>query len=335
MSEIRKDLVSGRWVIVGNNGISLPESRQADEDDSPDYDPKCPYCGGNEHMTQPEVSLVKAQDDPDSDEWIVRVVPNYQPILKPVGEPVVRRHHIHQFISGVGSHEIIAESPVHSAEPYDQPLDKFAAVIATYRDRMLAVGSDRRFEYVSASRNHGRLAGSVSTHPCSEIIAMPLVPMAVQEELKQSADYYDFASSCVVCDLIRDELSAKLRIAMENDAFIAITPYAARVPFETWIVPRRHSASFTDITDAETKELALCLARVLLVFAEDLGDPPYSYYIHTSPARVYDLEYYHWHLELVPRLTEAIGVDYGTGIPVNLMSPEKCATFLNRRLTVI
>lgn len=342
MSELRKNLLSGRWVIVSTDGSSrsehLHDSRRAEEDrtgeSAASYEQKCPFCKGNEHMTLPEVSTVRPDDDPDSAEWIIRVVPNSRPALRPVGEPVVRRHHIHQYISGVGSHETVVESPQHNVEPYDQPLDRFAAVMGTYRDRMLALEGDRRFEYVAAFRKHGELSGTASSHPHSEVMAMPLVPMAVQDELKQSKDYFDYSSRCVVCDLIRDELSAGIRVVLEGEEFIAVTPYAARVPFETWIVPRRHSSAFTTITDAETKALARSLARILLVLAEDLGDPSYTYHIHTAPARVTGLEHYHWHLELIPRMAATSGLEYGAGIYANPASPEGDAAFLSRRVTV-
>lgn len=340
MSELRENLVSGRWVVVlmdrvkEGSGDLEHVGRIASDDEAVEHDPKCPYCGGNEHMTLPEVSLVRAEDNPDSREWIVRVVPNNQPVLSPTGEPVVRRHHIHQFIAGVGSHEIVVESPLHNVEPYDQSLDRFAAIIATYRDRVVALQNDRRFEYVSVIRNHGLVNGLGTQHPCSEVIALPVVPRDVQDELKQSDEYFEFHSSCVVCDLIKSELAVETRVLLKNDAFIAITPYAARVPYEIWILPTRHASSFTSITDAETREMALCLGRVLLALADDLGDPPYSYYIHTAPARAGDLRHYHWHLELIPRMTTATGFEYSTGIPVNPMSPEQNAVFLNRKLTV-
>ena len=342
MSELRKNLLSGQWVIVSTGGtrrLEHPNERLetgagGDADAAADYDQKCPFCKGNEHMTLPEVSLVRAEDDFDSKDWIVRVVPSSHPALRPVGEPVVRRHHIHQYISGVGSHEIVVESPQHNVEPYDQPLDRFAAVIAAYRDRMLALEGDRRFEYVSVFRNHSRMPEAVWRHPRSEILAMPLVPMAVEAELEQSKDYYDFSSRCVLCDLIEDELSAGMRVALQSDDFVAITPYAARVPFETWIVPTRHSCAFTTISDGETKALARTLAHILLVLAEDLGDPAYTYHIHTAPARVTGLDHYHWHLELIPRVSSSIGLEYSTGVYVNPMSPEDNAAFLNRRLTV-
>lgn len=342
MSELRKNLLSGQWVIVSTGGTRRLEHRHEGletgaggaGDGAADYGPKCPFCKGNEHMTLPEVSSVRAEEDSDSPEWIVRVVPSGNPALRPVGEPVVRRHHIHQYISGVGSHEIVVESPRHNIEPYDQPLDKFAAVVATYRDRMLALEGDRRFEYVSVFRNRSRMSEAASRHPHSEIIAMPLVPMAIENELEQSKDYYDFSSTCVLCDLIGDELSAGIRVVLESDEFVAITPYAARVPFETWVVPTRHSCAFTTISDAETKALARTLAHILLVLSEDLGDPDYTYHIHTAPARVTGLEHYHWHLELIPRVSASIGLEYSTGIHVNPMSPEDNAAFLNRRLTV-
>lgn len=342
LSELRKNLLSGQWVIVSTGGTGRlehphgrPEAGQGgDGNEAADYDPKCPFCRGNEHMTLPEVSLVKAEEDSESPDWIARVVPSSHPALRPVGEPVVRRHHIHQYISGVGSHEIVAESPQHNIEPYDQPLDRFAAVIATYRDRTLALEGDRRFEYVSVFRNRSRVSEAVSRHPRSEILAMPLVPMSVENELEQSKEYYDFSSSCVLCDLIKDELSAGIRVVLESDEFVAITPYAARVPFETWIVPTRHSCAFATISDSETKALARTLAHILLVLAEDLGDPAYTYHIHTAPARVTGLDHYHWHLELIPRVSASIGLEHSTGIYVNPMSPEDNAAFLNRRLTV-
>ncbi|MGB4218956.1 MAG: hypothetical protein WBK63_07670 [Bacillota bacterium] len=342
MSEFRENLVSGRWVIVLTSGTRdaasglefVGKGRGTREDEGADYDPKCPYCGGNEHMTLPEVSLIRGQDGSDSGEWIVRVVPNNQGVLRPTGEPVVRRHHIHQFITGVGTHEIVVESPHHSVQPYDQSLDRFAAIIGAYRDRVAALETDRHFEYVSVIRNHGIERGLGTSHPCSEIVALPFVPVDVQAELKQSEDYYEFSSSCVVCDLIQSELSAETRVLLRSDAFVAIAPYAARVPYEIWILPTRHASSFVAITDAEAREMAFCLGRVLLALAEDLGDPPYSYYIHTAPARAGDMSYYHWHLELIPRVTAVTGIEYGTGIPVNPMSPEQSAAFLSRKLTV-
>lgn len=335
MSEIRRDPVIGRWVIIAPERAARPEPIPVS---LPERQPApCVFCGGQEALDPREIFAIRAAGTaPNTPGWQVRVLPNKYPVLRIEGK--LAREGVGMFdrMTGVGAHEVIAETPDHDVQLADLPESHIAAVVRAYRARMADLGGDDRFKYVLIFKNQGYLAGATITHPHSQLIATPVTPKRVKEELAGAAKYYDFKRRCVFCDIIRQETSLTTeRLVFENDAFAVISPFAARVPYETWIVPKAHSCDFTTIRDAECLKLGEALKHILLRLRAVLADPPLNYLIHTAPFRRPRPGYwatiqhdYHWHLEVIPRLTRAAGFEEGSGFYINPVAPEEAAALL-------
>ncbi|MEW6041113.1 MAG: galactose-1-phosphate uridylyltransferase, partial [Elusimicrobiota bacterium] len=325
--ELRKDPVIGRWVIISSErGLRPLDYAKEPEQVS---DKKCPFCAGNEKMTPPEILVYKNNDaKKDGPYWRVRVVPNKFPVLGIEGSVERMGYGIYDRMDGVGAHEVIVETPEHNKDMWELPDKNIEDIIWAFRDRINDLKRDTRFEYILVFKNKGSAAGASIYHPHSQLIALPMVPVRVRQEQSGAKQYFDYKERCVFCDIIRQELKDANRIISENDDFIAICPYASRFPFETWILPRRHDSKFEDIQNAENTSLAHIIKTVLKKMAQVLGNPSYNWLLHTSHLKAGYLEYYHWHIELMPKLTKVAGFEWGTGFYINPTAPEEAAKYL-------
>jgi UDPglucose--hexose-1-phosphate uridylyltransferase len=201
-------------------------------------------------------------------------------------------------------------------------------VFWAFRDRFLDLKKDRRMRYVLAFKNHGEGAGASLEHSHSQLIALPVVPRTVAEELEGSKKYFELRDRCIFCDMIRQEISTGSRVVVETEQFVAICPYAARFPFEVWVLPRRHFSHFEDTDAAAFHNLGWVMPAVLREIDKVLEHPAYNFMIHTAPLQEPELGYYHWHIELIPKLTKVAGFEWGTGFYINPTPPEEAAKFL-------
>ncbi len=231
-------------------------------------------------------------------------------------------------MSGTGAHEVIIETPNHNSQLADLDENQIYEVICTYRDRVIDLTKDTRFKYVIVFKNHGVTAGASLSHTHSQLIAMPVVPKQVKEELDGSQRYFDFRQRCIFCDILKQELDDNTRLVTQNEKFVAIAPYAPRFPFETWIIARRHFASFAFIDDSELKDLSQVLKSTLNRMNRALSYPDYNFLIHIAPADNLEPDYYHFHLEVMPKLTKIAGFEVGSGFYINPTPPEDAAKYL-------
>jgi UDPglucose--hexose-1-phosphate uridylyltransferase len=328
MPELRKDPVLGRWVIVSTERGKRPSDFPARPKT---HDPKlCPFCPGSEALTPPEVFAVRPDNSkPNSPGWTLRVISNKYPALKIEGELNREGEGMFDKMNGVGAHEVIIETPHHHLDLADLPVQEIEMVIDAYRIRMIDLRKDMRFRYVMLFKNQGEAAGASLEHAHSQLIATPVIPKRVLEEIKGSKLYYDYKERCVFCDIIHQELSQGVRVVAQNEEMVAIEPFAARFPFETWILPKRHSTHFDRAKDKECVALASILKEILLKFRIALNDPPFNYIIHTGALTEGHDKEYHWHVELFPKLTRIAGFEWGTGFYINPTPPEAAADFLN------
>jgi UDPglucose--hexose-1-phosphate uridylyltransferase len=302
----------------------------------------CVFCGGQEARDPHEIYAVRepgtAANTPG---WRVRVLPNKFPVLRIEGKLVREGVGMFDMISGIGAHEVIVETPSHDVQLADLPEAHIADVIRTYRNRMHDLGGDDRFKYVLIFKNQGYLAGATLTHAHSQLIATPVTPKRVKEELLGAERYYEFKRRCVFCDIIMQETRlTRERLVFENERFMVLSPFAARVPYEMWIVPKQHNCDFVAITELEYGDLAQALKHTLHRLRTTLNDPPLNYLIHTAPFRRPRAGYwttiqldYHWHLEILPRLTRPAGFEEGSGFYINPVTPEEAAETLRERPT--
>jgi UDPglucose--hexose-1-phosphate uridylyltransferase len=231
-------------------------------------------------------------------------------------------------MNGIGAHEVFIESPDHNATLATLPGRAVEEVLFAFRDRMEDLKKDRRFQYALIFKNEGLTAGATLEHSHSQLIALPIVPIQVQEEIDGCRHHYDLKERCIFCDIIRQEMQTRARIVAETPLFIALAPFAPRFPFETWLLPKRHVSSYAVSTNEDFKDLAVLFQDVLRRLDHALTFPPYNFVIHTSPFRDEANEYYHWHVEIMPKLTNVAGFEWGSGFYMNPTPPEEAAKFL-------
>jgi UDPglucose--hexose-1-phosphate uridylyltransferase len=327
MSELRKDPVVGRWVIISSDRGRRPS----------DFGPEpvvpklksCAFCAGHEDKTPPEIIAGRAPGSPSNTPgWSYRVVPNKFPALRIEDELEASAEGLYDRMEGIGAHEVVIETPDHKASLATLPLDAVADVLLAYRARVLDLKGDGRFQYILVFKNHGEAAGASLEHPHSQLIATPIIPIMVTEELTGSVEYYNRRERCVWCDIVRQERRDRRRLIQDRDGFVAVAPFAPRFPFETWILPDRHRSAFEESGVDDLRCLAGVLQDFLRRMNRVLNDPPFNFMLHTAPLHESALDHFHWHLEVIPKLTQVAGFEWGSGFFINPVPPEEAATAL-------
>ncbi len=328
MPELRKDPIIGRWVI-----ISTERGKRPSEFVIPPIPTKgglCPFCPGNEDMTPPEILAYRKEGTrPNTPQWRIRVVPNKFPALRIEGDLGKVGEGVYDKMNGIGAHEVIIESPNHQDTLSTISTGQFEEVLWAYRDRIIDLKKDTRLRYILIFKNHGEPAGASLEHSHSQLIALPIVPKRVGEELDGSLEYYNYKERCIFCDIIRQELMQGIRVVAENQDFLAVTPYAPKAPFEIWIMPRFHESNFENSQKQHYQNLAALFSDVLKRLDRVLNKPPYNFILHTAPVRNGEtLPHYHWHFEIMPKLVKTAGFEWGSGFYINPTPPEEAAEYL-------
>jgi UDPglucose--hexose-1-phosphate uridylyltransferase len=238
-------------------------------------------------------------------------------------------------MNGIGAHEVIIETPDHQLTLATMSVRQVEDVLWVYRDRVLDLKKDRRFKYILIFKNHGDAAGASLEHTHSQLIALPVVPKRVREEVDGAREHYNFKERCIFCDIIRQESESTARLIAENEDFLALAPFAPRFPFEMWIVPKVHQSAFEESQKHEFEQLAAMLKDMLTRLDKVLDSPAYNYIIHTSPFPEVSNDYYHWHLEIMPKLTKVAGFEWGTGFYINPTPPEESVKFLREAVVPV
>lgn len=327
MPELRKDPIYGRWVIIATERSRRPSDFAPEEHKS--IGGFCPLCEGNEDRTPPEVLAFRENGSPpNSPGWLLRVVPNKFPALRIEGDLNREGDGIYDKMNGIGAHEVVVETPHHSETLATLPLKAVENVLWAYRERIIDLRRDERLRYVMVFKNYGSAAGASLEHSHSQIIALPIIPTRVREEIEGSKSYFQYKDRCVFCDVIRQELRQKTRVITENSGFVSLSPFASRFPFETWILPKVHQPSYEGSNGNLYGQAAEILSDTLRRLKQVLDDPPYNYIIHTSSSPDQDRDYYHWHIEIMPKLTKVAGFEWGTGFYINPTPPEEAAEYL-------
>ncbi len=328
MPELRRDPIVGRWTIIDSEHLKGP-SDFPKEDNTPIRQAICPFCPGREHQTPPEVDAVRPRSSPaNTPGWLVRTVPNKFPVLVSQGALQKEGMGIYDRMDGIGAHEVLIEGPDHNKIMTDLTDEEMRAVISQYHSRCCQLSRDSRFKYVVIFKNFGPSAGATVEHGHSQVIALPMVPKTVLEELKGAAYYHQSCGRCVFCDMIAQEYQDKERMVTENGSFLAFCPYAPRYAFETWIIPKAHSADFSVIDETQQAHLAQILQDVLKRVKKALGNPSFNYYLHIAPIGYANPACYHWHIEIIPKLTRSVGFEWGTGLHIVPTFPQDAARYL-------
>ena len=330
MPELRRDPIVGRWVIIATERAGRPSDFV-----HPTVRPTnglCPFCPGQEDKTPREVYVQGRAPAlaPNGPGWRVRVVPNRFPALKIEGELDRKAEGIYDLMNGVGAHEVVIETPEHERQLRDLADQDVTEVLFAFKARILDLRNDHRFRYILLFKNQGQQAGASMEHAHSQLIALPVTPRQVQDEIDGARRHYELRERCIFCDIVAQERKDRARLVFENEEFVVFAPWAPRSPFETWIVPKRHESNF----EAEPKErlgqCAQALRSTLLRLSVGLGDPPFNFILHSNPIRDAPSQSYHWHIEVMPALTQVAGFEWGSGFHINPVPPEEAAEFLRK-----
>jgi len=340
-NELRKDYLLDRWVVIATERSRRPTDF-AKQKTTAAQDSVCPLCVGNEHMTPPAVLLYLKQPNGEIEKgkdyndmrpknWLIRVIPNLYPAFIPPKEQV-QIMESDNFGYAVGHHEVLVESPNHDEDPADATLPQLKHLINAYIDRLRELSAKPYVKYVSIFRNYGKEAGASLSHAHSQIITTPTIPKIVEEEMTASRSFYKQHKKCAFCDIIEKE-SKSPRLILENPCFVVIAPYASVHPLEFWILPKKHDMNILNLTDTEITVFAETLKTSLKALKDVVNDPPYNYGFHLALNQSAE-DYYHWHLEVYPKLVIWAGFEKNTGVYINTVKPENTAAELRKAITV-
>lgn len=327
MSELRQDPVTGRWVIMSTGRAKRPHDiHVSDHKGDREF---CPFCEGNEHTTPEEVFACRPEgSEPNTPGWQLRVVPNKYPALELHIGLQERRMGVFKSFSGVGMHEVFIEFPRHVSNWSEMDVESILRLVKAYKRRISAVQEDKRLVYALVFKNVGALAGASLEHSHSQLIATPMVPKRIREEMDHCEAHYEFNDRCLLCEMVEQELKMAERVVSLSDNFVVIAPYASRFPFELVLLPRSHLSHFEMTPSDVFPELAGMLHHMASMLDRCLGSPPYNLMLHNSPFTVGKLPFFHWHMEIIPRLTHVAGYEWGTGFYINQVMPREAARYL-------
>lgn len=329
MPEMRKDPITGRWVILAPERAQRPVEIEVERPFAERG--LCPFCEGHERHTPPEVHAYRDPSTKVNERgWRVRVVPNRFPALRVEGELNLRGEGMYDVMHGVGAHEVIIESPQHETSLAALGDVQIREVLAVHRDRLLDLKRDLRMAHGMVFKNSGAAAGASIDHAHSQLIVLPFIPPVIREEVLGAEAYYRYRGRCIYCDMIREEGGADKRVVLDTPNFSCFAPYASRFPFELWILPKHHESHYESLEPGAMQELGTVLRNVLRRLDAALDRPAYNYYIHSAPFTTERMRHYHWHIEILPRLTGVGGFEWGTGVTINTVYPEEAAAFLRR-----
>ncbi len=325
VSTLRQDPTTRQWVILAPRRGERPHQRVVvPRPSQPERDPTCPFCPGNEAQTPPEVLRLP----PEGPDWRVRVVPNLYGALggdgplRRTGSPMFRE------MPGVGSHEVVIESPRHDARLDEMTQEEVAEVVWVWRERYRELIARPEIRAVVVFKNFGPLAGTSLLHPHSQIVATPVYLPRLLRRLDVATRYFDDNGVCLYDDLIAAEREARIRVVDECGGFISLEPFAAGSPYETWVLPTFHQGSFGELADEEVDDLACILIRALTLIRRACGDPDYNLVLYSAPTNGHTDEVFHWHIKIIPKLTTPAGFEIGSAMSINTVPPEEAAEAL-------
>lgn len=318
-SEFRRDMVSGEWILISSLRKTKPSSFKG----CPFEDPQ---KSGNPKpiLWYPKPGANKFKD------WFVQIIPNKYPFL--LSKKFCAKFDlegIHQRIEAFGFHEVVITRD-HNKPLSKMSLDEISLVLKAYRERYKMLEKNKCVEYILIFHNHGKMAGASLEHPHSQIAALPIIPPDVSRSIDGGVNFFKKYKKCVHCATLERETKERKRIVYKNKHFITINPYASNVAFETRIFPLKHNSDFEAISDQEISSLASSLKDALARLSKILKNPDYNFFIHTSSARMNNVPYYHWHIEILPRTYKWAGMELGTGIEVVSVAPEEAAELLRK-----
>ena len=329
MSELRQNFATKEWVVIATERARRPEEMAHHSERKPaaPFVANCPFCPGNEKLTPAEIMRIPTSTEVP---WHARVIPNKFAALSREVQPTRTVHRSRRSVNGFGVHDVIVETPDHSEVMALMPDSYMAEILRIYKIRYDELSLDRRIALITIFKNHGPDAGTSLEHPHSQIIATPVISLQVRERFQHALRHFDDYGECMFCQMLEEELEEQSRIVAISEHFVALELYASPAPFCTHIYPRRHMASFGDVSGAEINDLARMLRSILAKLYHGLADPDFNFTIRSAPAESVGVKYFHWYLSVIPRLTRMAGFELGSGMFINTVLPEAAAEFLRK-----
>jgi len=331
--EFRRDPLHNTWVVFAPERQRRPQDFAAAIRQSGTLDP---FAEGNERLTPPEVyALREPKTKPNEKGWRVRVVPNRYPAMRIEGRLEASAVGLYDRLSGTGAHEVIIETPDGNLALEELPVPAIAEIFTSYRERIIDLDQDQRFQHIYIFKNVGPSAGASLAHAHSQLVALPLVPPSVEGKLTRARDHYQQKQRSLFTDILHTERKDGSRIVAENDSYFLFCPFASRFPFELTVLPKRHHPDYTSCTPTDLHDLAEILRLALKRLNEVLENPGYNLLLHTAPLRRPETERfassrydYCWHIEILPRFNALAGFEIGLGSYINTVFPEEAARVL-------
>jgi UDPglucose--hexose-1-phosphate uridylyltransferase len=321
MPEFRQNLATKEWVVVAVDRAVKPEDlRQKDAPSAlPEQDKGCPFCPGNESMTQPVEGAAAGS---------ARAVANKLPVLVPDAPKVEAAGNLFRRLPGTGVHQIVIECARHDRRWSKFTAEEAEAAVSAYIDRFKALSGDLKVALTLLFKNQGRSTGTELSHPHAQVLGSSVVPAHIRHRMDEAQKHYDQNNECVFCRMIEEEKAQNVRIVCENEHFVAFVPFAALSPFHVWVMPRKHSPAFGETGPAEAKALAAILREVLGKVDAGLNHPDFTFVIQSTPQDRGTTEAFHWYVSLVVRTGRPGGFELGSGMFYNSVVPEEAARFL-------
>ncbi len=335
MAEVRRDLVKNNWVAVANDRALRPNDfpiARRGFNTCGEASGSCPFCEGNEALTPPEITAWRTgEQQADTPGWLIRTIPNKFSAFSLEGQLEEKRNGIYPCYNGLGQHEVLVETPEHGVEYHSLELERIEKIISMLKERYNVLAEEPRIKYIQIYKNRGMLAGASLEHSHSQIVGLPFAPM----ENQGLPQFYKEKGRCLLCEILKQEQDKKERIIYEGESYIIICPYAPRFAYESWIVPKRHTEHFGQISPAEEKELAFLTKKFTMAMLQCLDNPSYNFVINTAPVNVSYEPGYHWYMEVTPRLLVSAAVENATGVYINPVAPELAAGMLKESLMAV
>ena len=324
MSELRQDLVSGDWIILAPERAGRPAwINKKKVPRKPKPKGTCPFEDLKKSGNWPPILTW-----PNEKKWQIAVIPNRYPALRhAAGCSKLLERGPYKVRSGVGSHELVVTKG-HWKTAADLTGQEMARVFEVLQERYRILTKNECNVYASTFFNWGPTAGSTLYHNHYQVLTLPIVPPDVAHSLRGSRRYYQKHKRCAHCVMLKFDIKEKKRIIDQNSRAIAVAPYVSRVPFEVRIFPKRQLPYFEKTPLSDLAAVATVLQSVLRRINKDLGDPDLNFFIHTAPLGGEGYDYYHWHIEITPKISIWGGLELSTGVDINIVDPGRAAAVL-------
>lgn len=324
MPQLRQNIVTGEWVVIAPERAKRPSDFVAMESLKPSHSSvNCPFCPSGKAYGQ-------KLPDPKSKNIYV-IANNFPAFLEDESASSSRSYKVedgfYNLRPATGGHDVIIIKP-HDKQLYDFSTELWGELFSVAKRRYQHWRSIKSARYSMLIYNQGPKAGASVFHPHAQLMASNIIPNQISKELHGSQSYFEENGTCVFCDLIEHEKREKTRVIDETPDFIAFTFYAARFPFEVWLLPKKHLAHFEDTAEALITKLGKMMHRLVERYGKLLHQPSINFFLHDLPNSVEDADYYHWHIELAPRVSTYGGYELGSGTIIDVMSPEEAVKYL-------